>query len=83
MEKDILELVKRGASATGLSQADIIRSGLRRGVPAFVRDTLTAQQRDEASSWAWLDRFPRAVVAARESKAYLRQKLQHNHGSHR
>ena len=75
MDSDINKLVKDGAERTGLSQADIIRLGLRRGVPAFVQDTLQTQQRRRNLSWAWLDAYPRAIVPAKVSKAYLRQKL--------
>ena len=82
VESDISDLVKEGAARTGLSQADIIRSGLRRGVPAFVQDTLQAQQRRRNLSWAWLDAYPRAIVAAKDSKAYLRQKLMKKYGAH-
>jgi hypothetical protein len=83
VESDINDLVKDGAARTGLSQADIIRSGLRRGVPAFVQDTLQAQQRRRNLSWAWLDAYPRAIVPAKDSKAYLRQKLTKKYGAHR
>ncbi len=83
VEADIDDLVKAGAAQTGLSQADIVRSGLRRGVPAFVQDTLHAQSRRRDLSWGWLDRYPRAVVPAKDSKDYLRQKLRRKYGVHR
>ncbi len=75
MDSDINKLVKDGAERTGPSQTDIIRSGLRRGVPAFVQDTLQAQQRRRNLSWAWLDAYPRASVPARGSEATIRRKL--------
>ena len=83
VEADIDDLVKDGAAQTGLSQADIIRSGLRRGVPAFVRDTLMAQGRRRKLSWDWLDKQPRAVATARDSKEWLKKKLQSKHDLHR
>lgn len=81
MDPDIKELIKDGAARTGLSEADIIRSGLRRGVPAFVQDTLQAPQRRRNLSWAWLDAYPRAFAPAKNSKAYLWKKLNKNCGS--
>lgn len=82
VEPDIQELVRSGAAQTGLSQADIIRSGLRRGVPAFVQDTLRAQGRKRKICWDWLDSQPRAYVPARESKRFLREKLRARYGKH-
>jgi len=68
MDSDINKLVKDGAERIGLSQADIIRLGLRRGVPAFVQDTLQTQQRRRNLSWAWLDAYPARLCPQRSAK---------------
>jgi hypothetical protein len=83
IDSDINKLIRDGAKRTGLSEAEIIRSGLRRGIPAFVQDTLQAEQRRRKLSWAWLDAFPRASVPAKNCKAFLRHKLNKKYGTFR
>ena len=83
VEADIDSLVKDGAARTGLSQADIIRSGLRRGVPAFVQDTLQLRERHTPACLDWLEDYPLSPVPAKDAKNYIRRKLQHKYGNHR
>jgi hypothetical protein len=80
VEADIDSLVKDGASRTGFSQADIIRSGLRRGVPAFVEETMQSRHRHKPACLEWLDDYPLSPVPAKSAKAYIRRKLHSKYG---
>ena len=80
VEPDIDSLVKDGAAKTGMSQAAIIRSGLRRGVPAFVQDTIQLRQRHKPVCLDWLRDYPLSPVPAKEAKHYVRRKLQQKYG---
>jgi len=82
VEADIDSLVKDGAARTGLSQADIIRSGLRRGVPAFVEATIQLSERHKPACLDWLEDYPLSPVAAKEAKQYLRRKLREKYVYH-
>ncbi|HXK60348.1 MAG TPA: hypothetical protein PLP42_10695 [Acidobacteriota bacterium] len=75
VEEDINAAVRRGAEATGLKLADVMRQGLRHGVPAFVQRLRTANAERPARCLDYLDEYPRSPIPAKEYKLELRKKL--------
>lgn len=75
VEADIDALVRQGAEATGLKLADVMRQGLRLGVPAFVQRLRIAAAKRPPLCLKYLDDYPRSRVAAKDYKGALRKKL--------
>ena len=75
VEADIDALVREGAATTGLKLADVMRQGLRHGVPAFVQRLRTAAAKRPPLCLKYLDEYPRSPVPAKNYKAALRKKL--------
>ena len=84
VDADINDLVRQGAEATGLKLADVMRQGLRHGVPAFVqRLKLTSVERPPGCL-NYLDDYARSAAPAKGYKQELRRKLAKKYdGSHR
>jgi hypothetical protein len=53
MPDELLEIVREAASATGLSQQDVMRQGLKLGVPRLVEQLKASDVQDDwlLSSW--------------------------------
>lgn len=49
---DLHRAIKRGAKITGLSQADVMRHGLRLGVPQFIERFPTSSPRTRRTNGA-------------------------------
>ena len=75
VESDINALVRDGAQATGLKLADVMRQGLRHGVPAFVQRLRAASAERQPKCLAYLDQYPASSARAKGFKAALRKKL--------
>lgn len=84
VEADIDDLVRQGAEATGLKMADVMRQGLRVGVPAFVQRLRRASVERVPGCLNYLDEYARSAAPAKGFKQELRRKLAKKHdGSHR
>ncbi len=79
VDRDIDDAVREGAAATGLTLADVMRQGLRHGVPAFVQRLRRAGVERPPRCLAYLDEYPRSQVPAKGYKAALREKLAQKH----
>lgn len=79
VEEDIEAAVRRGAEATGLKLADVMRQGLRHGVPSFIQRLRTAAAERPPRCLRYLDHYPRSRVRARGYKAALRARLAKKH----
>jgi hypothetical protein len=75
VEEDIASAVRQAAEATGLKLADVMRQGLRHGVPAFMERLSRASAERPPKCLSYLDDYPRSPTAAKGYKAALREKL--------
>ena len=75
VEEDIDAAVRRGAEATGLKLSDVMRQGLRHGVPIFIGRLRLALERRSPKCLDYLDEYPRSRVPAKEYRTALRRKL--------
>ncbi|MBI2948528.1 MAG: hypothetical protein HYY23_12870 [Verrucomicrobia bacterium] len=75
VDADLNSLVRQAAGATGLKMADVMRQGLRHGVPAFVQRLRAANQERPPACLKYLDEYPPSQVRAKGFKAELRRKL--------
>jgi hypothetical protein len=75
VEEDIDSAVRQAAETTGLKLADVMRQGLRHGVPAFMERLSRASAERPPRCLSYLDDYPRSPVAAKGYKAALRKKL--------
>jgi hypothetical protein len=80
VDEDIDASVRQGAEATGLKLADVMRQGLRHGVPAFIQRLRAATAERPAKCLHYLDDYPRSEVPAKGYKAALRKRLARKHG---
>lgn len=84
VEPDLQRLIAEVAGRTGLSKADVMRLGLRHGVPQVARQFDGLRQRRQPACLAWLDEYPTVPEAKlRERKAAFREALKRKHASHR
>lgn len=79
VEEDIDAAVRQGAEATGLKLADVMRQGLRHGVPAFLQRLRIATAERPPKCLNYLDEYPRSRVRAKGYKLALRKKLAKKH----
>jgi len=80
VDPDIDAMVRRSAEVTGLKLADLMRQGLRHGVPAFVERLRTASASREPVCLGYLDEYPRSTTQATKYKSALKQKLAKKYG---
>lgn len=82
IEEDIEKMVAQGVAKTRLCKLDVIRQGLRVGVPAFMR--LLQPPRTPQRDWkVYIDDYPNASRTAAGYKSALKTKLRAKHESHR
>lgn len=81
VDAEIYEMIKASAAATGFSMADVMRQGLRRGVPEFTEKMKIAEGVRPPKCLEYLDEYPRATVLAKDAKAALTQKLKKKHAN--
>ena len=79
VDGEIDEMISAAAKETGLKKADIMRQGLRHGVPAFVNAVKVAAQQAPLKCLEYVDEYPRATVAARDVKKALKEKIRQKH----
>lgn len=79
VDDDIETAVRQGAEAIGLKLADVMRQGLRHGVPAFIHRLRTVTAERPPTCLDYLDEYPRSPVRARGYKVALRSKLATKH----
>jgi hypothetical protein len=79
VDDDIDATVRQGAEAVGLKLADVMRQGLRHGVPAFIARLRIVSAERPPRCLDYLDDYPRARVRAKGYKAALREKLAAKH----
>jgi hypothetical protein len=80
VDAEIHSLIKRGAEVSGLKQADVMRQGLRHGVPAFIQKIKMARLASEPKCLAYLDDYRASSVPAKGYKKALRAKLLKKYG---
>ena len=80
VDADIAELVKNGAKATGLKKADVMRQGLRLGVPVLVQKLAIPNVSRRPKCLDYLDEYPDATIDPRDLKKALREKLARKYG---
>jgi hypothetical protein len=80
VDDDIDLAVRQGAAAVGLKLADVMRQGLRHGVPAFIHRLRAVSVERPPKCLGYLDEYPRSRARARGYKAALRRALASKHG---
>jgi hypothetical protein len=80
IDGELAQMIEQAAKQTGLKQADVMRQGLRHGVPRFLERMRAATVQREPKSLAFLDDYPKSPVAARDYKKALREKLAKKYG---
>jgi hypothetical protein len=79
VEADLEALVRQGATETGLKLSDVMRQGLRHGIPAFVRRLRAASAQHVPVCLNYLDDYPASSFPAKGFKTTLRAKLAKKH----
>ena len=79
VDAEIYDMIKEGAAATGLSMADVMRQGLRHGVPVFTNKMAVRTEYRRPASLDYVDDYPPATVRAGDLKAALKEKLRKKH----
>lgn len=75
VDEDIDRAVRQGAETVGLKLADVMRQGLRHGVPAFVHRLRAVMVERPPKCLGYLDSYPRSRARAKGYKAALRRTL--------
>jgi hypothetical protein len=79
VDEDIDAAVRQGAEAVGLKLADVMRQGLRHGVPAFIHRLRAVMMERQPKCLDYLDDYPRSRARARNYKRALREILARKH----
>ena len=80
VDAEIAALVSAGAKATGLKKADVMRQGLRLGVPALVQRLAAPNVTRRPKCLDYLDDYPDAKISATDVKKALHEKLAKKYG---
>jgi hypothetical protein len=80
IDAELDALIDDAATASGLKRADVMRQGLRHGVPAFLSRLNDATVQRDPGNLAFLDKHPKSPVPAKEYKKALKEKLSRKHG---
>lgn len=80
VDDEIDAAVREGADAVGLKLVDLMRQGLRHGVPAFIHRLRAATAERPPKCLEYLDDYPRSRLQAKGYKKALRAKLARKHG---
>ena len=75
VDSDIDTLIRKAAEDSGLKLADIMRQGLRHGVPVFLDRLRIASAQCAPKCLDYLDDYPKSSVPANGYKAALKAKL--------
>ena len=80
VDSDIADMVEAGAKATGLKKSDVMRQGLRLGVPALVQRLTVPNPTRRPKCLDYIDEYPNATISAKDLKGALREKLSKKYG---
>lgn len=80
VDAELRETIEQAAKTTGLTQADVMRQGLRHGVPVFVRRMQEFTQQGPPIDLGFLDKYPKANISAKDVKRALKEKLAKKYG---
>jgi hypothetical protein len=80
VDAELRETIENPAKATGLKQADVMRQGLRHGVPAFVRRIQEFTRQGPPVDFSFMDKYPKAKISAKDVKKALKEKLVKKYG---
>lgn len=79
VDGEIDEMITAAAKETGLKKADIMRQGLRHGVPAFVQAIKVTSQQTPLKCLEYVDEYPRSKIAAKDVKKAIKEKIRKKH----
>lgn len=79
VDDEIDQAVREGADAVGLKLVDLMRQGLRHGVPAFIHRLRAVTAERPPACLAYLDDYPRSRTRAKGYKKALGEKLARKH----
>lgn len=82
LDADTMRAIKREAKKSRLSQADVVRRSIHLGLPQVGRGH-SAEEKRRPKCLAWLDEYPLSKIAARDTKAALKEKIARKNGLHR
>ena len=80
IDGELDDMIEGAARATGLKRADVMRQGLRHGVPAFISRLSDANMQREPGNLDFLDKYPKSTVAGKDYKKALKEKLSMKYG---
>lgn len=84
VEEEIQRLVSQVAAQTGLSKADVMRLGLRHGVPLVARQVQTLRAPRLPACFAYLEEYPLVPdETLRRRKMAFRRAMRRKHAAHR
>ena len=72
VDADTMRAIKRQVKKTRLSQADVVRQSIHLGLPQVARGHSVEEKR-KPRCLNWLDDYPLSPVAARDTKAALKE----------
>ena len=78
----MMRAIKREAKKSRLSQASIVRQSIDLGLPQVARAHALAEKH-RPKCLNWLDEYPLSPVAARDTKAALKNRIAQKNGLHR
>ena len=82
VDADTIRAIKREAKKSRLSQADVVRQSLNLGLPQVARLHSTPGRR-KPRCLDWMDDYPLSPVAAKDTKAALKERIARKNGLHR
>jgi hypothetical protein len=80
VDADIADLINRSAEITGLKKADVMRQGLRLGVPAVVQRLTAPIVPRRPQCLDFLDDYPMSTVNAKDVEKALKEKMARKYG---
>ena len=82
VDADTMRAIKREAKKSRLSQADVVRQSINLGLPQVGRARSTEEKR-RPRCLDWMDEYPLSPVAAKDTKAALKERIARKNGLHR
>ena len=82
VDADTMRAIKRQVKKTRLSQADVVRQSIHLGLTQVAR-AHSVEEKRKPRCLDWLDDYPLSPVAARDTKAALKEWIGRKNGLHR
>ena len=82
VDANTMRAIKREAKKSRLSQASIVRQSINLGLPQVAR-AQSLEEKHRPKCLDWMDDYPLSPVAARDTKAALRERIARKNGLHR